>query len=101
MWRICAGTFFSSLFFFLVCTPCLAGGEPGCREVGVYLGLCMVVPAGGWLSGWVSVFGLVWCVGEVRCFGGFCVIARRAVGVFGSCLPFSCVVPIAVLCCAF
>ena len=29
------------------------------------------------------------------------MIARRAFGVFGSCLPFSCLVPIAVFCCAF
>lgn len=41
----------------------------------------MVVPAGGWLSGLVSVLGFVWCVREVRCFGGFCVFSWRAVGV--------------------
>ena len=31
------------------------------------------------------MFGLVWCVGEVRSCVCFCVIAWRAVGVFGSC----------------
>ena len=38
------------LFLILVFMFLLGGGRWG-REVGSYLGLCMVVPAGGWLSG--------------------------------------------------
>ena len=44
-------TFFRLFSFVLFALLVLLVGDTGCGEVGSCLGLCTVVPAGGWLSG--------------------------------------------------